>query len=120
MVNRCRGLLFLCAITVASVWLTKPAFADGTLTELDNHQIWFGPITELHSIGPNQWQGHWHNNHSENRTLNIQLYPDSSTLDIWEVEPNQHWVGPYYKSGATYLNWPGEKWSLSVYIYYGS
>ena len=100
----CKIIIVLYALLGGSVFNAKFAFAsNGTLTEWDQHQRWSGPVTNIHPIGLNVWEGHWQNDHNEGRTLIITIDDVNEQIDILEKEPNQHWIGPYRKNGNNYL-----------------
>ena len=76
--------------------------ADGSMRQLksDGH-YWEGPIANLHRTGLHQWAGMWNNNHGEHHDVTITLL-DGNRLDIFEQQPEQHWVGPYEISSGVY------------------
>ncbi len=76
--------------------------ADGSMRQLkhDGHD-WEGPVTNIHKTGLNGWAAMWNNNHGEHHTLTITV--DGDKIEIFEQQPEQHWVGSFKIENGVYM-----------------
>ena len=66
---------------------------------------WSGPISNVVLAGLNTWTASWHDTvHNETHTLRITIDDTKSTIDIFEMQPEQHWTGPYKIVNGAYLS----------------
>ena len=93
----CVAIGFFFLLSISSVQA-----ADGSMRQLksDGH-YWEGPIANLHRTGLHEWAGMWNNNRGEHHDVTITL-KDGNKVDIFEQQPEQHWVGPYEIASGVY------------------
>lgn len=61
---------------------------------------WDGNISKIKKIGPDTWSAFWEN---QNHDLKIMITDRAANkIEIWELEPEQHWTGTYTEDGEYY------------------
>lgn len=63
---------------------------------------WSGPISDVVLAGLDTWTAKWTDQKNNNvvHTLRVTVNETAGTMDIFEMQPEQHWVGTYRKTEA--------------------
>lgn len=75
--------------------------ADSTMTQSDRAgHIWEGKINNIRKSGLETWRADWV---VDSHRLQIRVIDrERHIIDVWEMQPEQHWIGTYTQTGDLY------------------